>query len=293
MDVRSLRYAVTLADELHFGRAAAAHYISPQPFGRRIRELERAIGARLFDRTSRRVDLTPAGERFLPRARAVLADLDALTERLADPRDGSELRVGVVGYGLAERWPATRSLLARSYPWLTLRFVELDWSTQYDAVRTGEVDVAIVHHLGEDDDLAVEELATSARHVVVPVDSELADAEKLQESDLADRSWITPVGHPGLAAWTGPGEVDRRVVVRSPANVAAAVAATGRLALHAETASRFFPHSGVRYVPTGGPDGVAALAWCRRTRTAAVEAFRSAAHGSAAIGALGDGIRDR
>jgi DNA-binding transcriptional LysR family regulator len=66
VDVRSLRFALTLADELHFGRAASAHYIAAQAFGRRIQELERELGTKLFERTSRRVALTPAGERFLP-----------------------------------------------------------------------------------------------------------------------------------------------------------------------------------------------------------------------------------
>ncbi|HUY47618.1 MAG TPA: LysR family transcriptional regulator [Streptosporangiaceae bacterium] len=55
MDLQELRYAVTLADELHFGRAARRHFISEQPFGRRIQRLEREAGCLLFERTSRRV----------------------------------------------------------------------------------------------------------------------------------------------------------------------------------------------------------------------------------------------
>ncbi len=73
-----MRYAVTLAEELHFGRAARRHHISAQPFGRRIRRLERELGRPLFHRTSRRVTLTPAGESFIRRARAVLAEIDEL-----------------------------------------------------------------------------------------------------------------------------------------------------------------------------------------------------------------------
>ncbi|MGW0808589.1 LysR family transcriptional regulator [Nonomuraea sp. NPDC002799] len=78
MDIQALRYAVTLAEELHFGRAARRHHISAQPFGRRIRRLERELGRPLFARTSRRVALTPAGEQFVRRARAILADIDDL-----------------------------------------------------------------------------------------------------------------------------------------------------------------------------------------------------------------------
>jgi DNA-binding transcriptional LysR family regulator len=61
MELRSLKFAVTLAEELHFGRAAERHFVSAQPFGRTIAALEREIGTPLFNRTTRRVELTPAG----------------------------------------------------------------------------------------------------------------------------------------------------------------------------------------------------------------------------------------
>lgn len=80
MDIRSLRYAITLAEELHFGRAAERHYISAQPFGRHIQGLERELGVQLFARTSRRVTLTPAGTRVMAEIRVILAAVDALTD---------------------------------------------------------------------------------------------------------------------------------------------------------------------------------------------------------------------
>ena len=81
MDIQALRYAVTLAEELHFRKAAERHYIAPQAFGRHVRALEKEIGARLFDRTSRRVTLTPAGVRLVDRAREVLASVDDARRR--------------------------------------------------------------------------------------------------------------------------------------------------------------------------------------------------------------------
>jgi DNA-binding transcriptional LysR family regulator len=78
MDIQELRYVVTLAEELHFGRAARRHFISAQPFGQHVQRLEREVGVRLFERTSRRVTLTPAGKRFVERSRAVLAELEEL-----------------------------------------------------------------------------------------------------------------------------------------------------------------------------------------------------------------------
>ncbi|OZE85693.1 hypothetical protein CH298_21120 [Rhodococcoides fascians] len=179
MDIRSLRYALTLAEELHFGRAAQAHFIGAQPFGRRIQELERELGTDLFLRTSRKVELTEAGRRFLPRANRVLADLDALMAVREGERADSVLRVGVLGFGLADSWSATRQLLDRHHPRLELSYVELNWENQYDAVRTGEVDVAILHDVGGAEDLRVEQVIEIERCAVVPAESELADATRL------------------------------------------------------------------------------------------------------------------
>ncbi len=279
MDVRSLRYAVTLADTLHFGRAAQAHYIAAQPFGRRIQALERELGTPLFARTSRRVALTPAGERFLPRARQVLAQLDALVEQAEGPRaDPGVLRIGVLGFGLADLWPDVRDLLAARCPDLALTSMELDWENQYDALRAGQVDVALVHDVGGADDLELDPVVELDRYAVVPVGSELAEAERLTAADVDGQRWISPVGgFPGLAEWGDSAGRPGGVQVRSPSGVPTAVATSGRLGLHAEPARRFFPHPGVRYIPLEGPPARIAVATRPGDRGEEVAVFRAAA----------------
>jgi DNA-binding transcriptional LysR family regulator len=278
MEIRSLRYAVTLAEELHFGRAAQAHYIAAQPFGRHIQALERKLGTRLFERTSRRVALTRAGEIFIPRARRVLDQLDALTEPPGGPCPEPVLRVGVLGFGLADRWPDVRDLVATRCPDVVLTYVELDWENQYDAVRTGEVDVAVVHDVGGADDLTLERVLAMDRYAVVPSGSDLADADHLTEADVAGRRWVSPVGgHSGLADWGDPPGVRGSVDVRSPAGVPTAVASTGRLGMHGDRARRFFPHPEVRYVPLEGSSAVVSVASRAGDRREATEVFRAAA----------------
>jgi DNA-binding transcriptional LysR family regulator len=285
MDVRALRYAVTLADTLHFGRAAQAHFIAAQPFGRRIQALEREVGTPLFARTSRRVALTPAGERFLPRARKVLAQLDALVDQVEGPRDDPPvLRIGVLGFGLGDLWPDVRALVGSRYPALDLATVELDWENQYDALRAGEVDVAVVHDVGGADDLALDRVPPLDRFAVVPVGSELADAERLTLADVEGHRWVTPVGgQPGLADWGDGGGGRGRVAVRSPSGVPTAVATSGWLGMHAEPARRYFPHPGVRYVPLEGPQATVAVASRPEDRREAVAVFRAAARAAAGL----------
>jgi DNA-binding transcriptional LysR family regulator len=75
-----LGYFVAVAEELHFGRAAARLFVAQQALSRDVARLETELGVRLFDRSTRRVELTPAGQRLLPRARGLLADYDALRD---------------------------------------------------------------------------------------------------------------------------------------------------------------------------------------------------------------------
>lgn len=284
MDVRSLRYAVTLADTLHFGRAAQAHYIAAQPFGRRIQALERELGTPLFARTSRRVAITPAGERFLPRARQVLARLDALVELVDGPRDEpGVLRIGVLGFGLADLWPDVRDLVEARCPDLVLTTVELDWENQYDAVRSGEVDLAVVHDVGGADDLVLDRTLELERYAVVPLGSDFAEADRLTAADMDGHRWVSPVAtFPGLAEWRDNSSRRGGVAVRSPSGIPTAVATSGWLGLHAEPARRYFPHPGVRYVPLEGPAATISVASLPDDRREIVQVFRAATRAVAA-----------
>jgi DNA-binding transcriptional LysR family regulator len=108
LDLRLLRHFVAVAEELHFTRAAARLYLAQQALSRDIARLERQLGVRLFTRTTRRVALTPDGERLLLRARELLALHDQTVQELHGPDDRRPLLVDL----LAEEHTPIRVLYA-------------------------------------------------------------------------------------------------------------------------------------------------------------------------------------
>jgi DNA-binding transcriptional LysR family regulator len=191
VDLRRLRYFVAVAEERHFGRAAARLHMSTPPLSQRIRELETALGLTLFERTSRSVEVTEAGARLLPEARAVLAAAERFeqsAEQLSaigsDRAFGSDL---AFGYCHGSEGGAMRSLrrfrderpdvLVHPAPMTSLQIVE--------QISTGKVAVGIVRGTTDGERVAGVPLArVPVDHVSVPIGHRLADLDVVAATDL-------------------------------------------------------------------------------------------------------------
>jgi len=152
MDLRHLRYFLCVADEMHFGRAAARLGISQPPLSQQIRALEDELGVRLFDRTSRRVRLTRAGELFAPEARLALqqADYAAHTARRAQRGEIGRLALGFTAS--APFVPKISQALyhfRQAHPEVELKLEELGRDEQLDALAQNEIEVAIIRGFGK------------------------------------------------------------------------------------------------------------------------------------------------
>ncbi|KVE23521.1 LysR family transcriptional regulator [Burkholderia singularis] len=145
-DLRQWRYFVTVADERHFGRAAARLAMTQPPLSQAIRALEDALGVALFARTKRSVELTAVGAALLPDVRRLLAAADALpplAQRLARGESGSLALafVSTADYGLLPR--LLREFGAR-HPHVRLQLTEATSDVQLDELAAGRIDAGLV-----------------------------------------------------------------------------------------------------------------------------------------------------
>ncbi|WP_290050925.1 LysR family transcriptional regulator [Amycolatopsis solani] len=151
MELRALRYFVTVADELHFGRAAERLHIAQPAVSRQIAQLERELGTRLFDRTPRRVRLTAAGHRVLDAARETLAAADRV--RGAAGAAGGTMRIGI-GAGFTTRLERGIDALREASPFDVV-LVDLPLTARLAALRHGEIDLALARGVHAADGLEV------------------------------------------------------------------------------------------------------------------------------------------
>lgn len=147
MEFRHLRCFLVLAEELHFGRAAQRLAMTQPPLSLNIQQLEASVGAPLFVRNSRGVALTPAGQAFVPRARALLDAAGAAAREARAVAQGvsGQLRVGFAGTVLYRGLPQILRAFGQRHPRLTLVLREMSSSDQLIDLQHGRLDAGFVH----------------------------------------------------------------------------------------------------------------------------------------------------
>ncbi|MEX1275752.1 MAG: LysR family transcriptional regulator [Bacteroidota bacterium] len=194
MKLRHLRYFVTVAEELHFGRAAAKLHMAQPPLSHQIRQLEAEVGAELLHRTTRVVELTPAGVVFLERAREILAAVDsAIGDTIrAERGEVGRLSIGFVGSATYEVLPAVASSIRAELPGIELDLHgELLTPAQVEGLQSRRLDLAFLRPPVRASDLAVEVIRREPLVVVLPADHPLASESSVRVSDLAEEPFVT------------------------------------------------------------------------------------------------------
>ncbi|WP_037569058.1 LysR family transcriptional regulator [Phaeacidiphilus oryzae] len=200
METRLVEYAIAVADELSFTRAAQRVYAGQSTVSAGVRALERELGTALFERNQRGVRITPAGEAVLPALRA-LVDAEARARTAADPRGElrGQLRIGVFSSVSYLAIPRVIGAFHREHPLVDLRLrASASGSAELaEAVRRGRLDLSMygLPAATAGPGLAVHRLATSRYVVVLPAGHELASRPELALTDLAGERFVdAPVG---------------------------------------------------------------------------------------------------
>ncbi|MFI4927609.1 MAG: LysR family transcriptional regulator [Burkholderiales bacterium] len=184
---RDLRAVIALIEERNFTRAAQRVHLSQSAFSALIQGVEESLGARLFDRTTRNVVLTPEGRLFEDSARRVLGDFDGMVENFRDHAERRRGRVTVaVLPSLAADWlPGVLAEYRARYP--GIEFAVLDSLSEQclGFVRAGRADFALATAGDKDADLASDALCSDEFHLVCRNDHPLARQKEIRVRDLA------------------------------------------------------------------------------------------------------------
>ncbi|HBO1302087.1 LysR substrate-binding domain-containing protein [Pseudomonas aeruginosa] len=177
MELRHLRYFIAVAEELHFGRAAERLGISQPPLSQQIQALEEEVGARLFERTNRRVELTDAGRLFLDESRQVLAQVDkaVLLARRAHLGELGELKIGFTSSApFTSTIPSSIHAFRKAYPDVHLDLQEMSSRQVLKALLEESLQVGVIRPLALPDAVHWVELFREPLVAVLRADHPLA-----------------------------------------------------------------------------------------------------------------------
>lgn len=198
MNLRDLRYLVALAEHRHFGRAAEASFVSQPTLSTQIRKLEDELGVALFERSPRKVMLTPVGREITERARKVLADVDQLAEiarRSQDPESGT-IRLGLFPTLGPYLLPHVLPGLRKRFPRLEFLLVEDKTDALLERLHDGRLDAAVLALPLAQEQLHTEVLFDEPFVLAMPATHPLADRASLTIDDLdEERLLLLEEGH--------------------------------------------------------------------------------------------------
>jgi DNA-binding transcriptional LysR family regulator len=198
MELRHLRYFRAVAEELHFGRAAERLHIAQPPLSQQIRALEQDLGVYLLVRTTRKVELTPAGAAYLQRAVTILDAVDQAREQARRIAEGTEgqLAIGCVGSATYSLLPTLVRTLREMLPGVDVSVRgEMLAPAQLTALLAGEIDLALLRPPVERSGVLVETVRRDRLLVALPAAHALAAREQVSVGDLRGEEFVAHAGH--------------------------------------------------------------------------------------------------
>ena len=206
IELRHLRYFVAVAEELHFGRAAARLHLAQPPLSQQIRRLEELLGYALFTRTSRSVSLTDAGALLLERARRTLRNVgrDLEETRSVGRGEVGSLHVGFVGSAMLTTLPGVLRRYRERYPGVRLQLHESFTSRVIEGLENGTLDVGVLRDSGPVEGLETAAMFTEAFVAMLPATHRCAGQRSLSAAQLRGEPFVFYPRSAGTRAYELP-----------------------------------------------------------------------------------------
>ncbi|HWY42481.1 MAG TPA: hydrogen peroxide-inducible genes activator [Candidatus Sulfotelmatobacter sp.] len=192
MELHQLRYFCAVADTGSFSRAAEQSHVSQPSLSQQILKLEDELGARLFDRLGRSVRLTELGKTFLPRARAVLHELEAARGDVVEQKDSiaGPVAIGAIPTVAPYLLPRVLTSFSRKFPQVHLTVIEEITPVLLDRLRAGTVDVAVLALPIRGHEFETFSLLTEPLFAVLPQKHKLAQRRSISLKDVRKEPFL-------------------------------------------------------------------------------------------------------
>ena len=284
IEIRHLRYFIAVAEELHFGRAARRLGIAQPPLSLQIQKLEAELGVALFERTSRRVQLTAAGETLLDEGRRALEGVRSATDaavRAARGETGS-LTIAFAASVMFLTLPRMIRNFREEFPGVRLELRELPTGQQIAALRTGELDIGFLREPPSDDVFVTETVIREQLVLALSKRHPLATRKWLRLIDVANEDFVlfprdlAPGLHAHVLAMCAEAGIHPRIVQTSRelyTTISLVEAGIGVTIIPESV--RKMGWRGVRYFPIASPFSTTRIdaAWRPDNRSPIVPAF--------------------
>ena len=279
MEIRQLRYFLAVAEDLHFTRAAQRLHIAQPALSQQIRQLEEEVGARLLERTNRRVALTPAGETFRMRAALVVEQANrALTEASQIGRgEAGTISIGFVSSAVCGILPDLLRLFRESVPAAQVELQELEPAEQLESIGLHRLDLGIMHATLHEAQFGSVVVSSDPLIAAIPEKHPAARHQHVALRELADDTFFIPKRHSHsgyheivLSACKSAGVVPARIQPTRLLQTAVTLVAGGLgVTLVPQSFEQNFCIKGVVYRPLTGTAPVARLiaVWHKENRS--------------------------
>jgi len=194
MELRHIQYFVAVAEELHFGRAARRVHIAQPPLSQQIRQLEDELGAPLFYRTKKKVELTPAGEALLPEARKLLQQSQQCANAVRQSALGQSgtLRIGCVEEAVHFVLPDPLAIFRARHPNIKIQLIEMHSQEQIQALLDGHIDCAYGYSRANFPGISSRRILKGRLSIAMADTHPLARQKAVDLKNCADEPFIFP-----------------------------------------------------------------------------------------------------